>query len=44
MKDSGERGIDHRDLDAAIQLEAVGASVVDGYGQKDLVAVDEEEG
>ena len=44
MKGGGERGIDHRDLGAAIQEEVVGAGVVDGYGQDDPVAVDEVEG
>jgi hypothetical protein len=44
MKFRGERGIDHRDLGAAIQLEVVGAGVVDGYRQNDLVAIDEAEG
>ncbi len=44
MKFGGERGIDHSDLGAAIQLEVVGTGVVDGYGQNDLVAIDEAEG
>jgi hypothetical protein len=44
MKFGGERRIDHCDLGTAIQLKVVGAGVVDGNRQDDLVAVDEAEG
>ena len=44
VKSRGQRRIDHRDLGAGVQLEVVGSRVVDGYSQKNQVAVDQAEG
>ena len=41
MELSGQGEIDQGDLASGIQKEAVGTGMVDGYGEKNLVAVDD---
>src|ERR1017187_3593578 len=44
MEFGGQGGIDHGDLCAGVEEEAVGAGVVDGDGDNYVVVVDESEG